>query len=158
MPSDPHETCVSRIVINIESQLGQLRASGNTTSRAFAEEINYSGSPDLTLLSHGDGHVNKHTPDASFKHSKAMWPGVVIEVAYSQKPKDLDRIAWDYIGGSGGGIQVVIGLNLNYKDKGASLSVWRPSITTEEDGRRYFDCVRTVYQVRIPSFFYVAFI
>jgi hypothetical protein len=149
---------VSRIIDEIESQLRQLRASGNTISQAFAEKVWRNGSLDLTLLSDDDRHVNKHTPDASFKHLKAMWPGVIIEVAYSQKPKDLDRIAWDYIGGSGGGIQVVIGLNLNYKDKGASLSVWRPTITTEEDGRRYFDCVRTVHQVRIPSFFYVAFI
>jgi hypothetical protein len=137
MPSDPHKTCVSRIVINIESQLRQLRASGNTTSRAFAEEINYSGSPDLTLLSHDDRHVNKHTPDASFKHSKAMWPGVVIEVAYSQKPKDLDRITWDYISGSGGGIQVVISLNLNYKDKRASLSVTNLALASGLQGLRH---------------------
>jgi hypothetical protein len=72
-------------------------------------------------------------------------------------PKNACTIR-DNIGGSGGGIQVLIGLNLNYKDKGASLSVWRPTITTEEDGRKYFDCVRTVYQVRIHSFLYIAFI
>jgi hypothetical protein len=145
-------------VIEIDSQLRQLRASGNTISQAFAEKVRYNGSPDLTLLSDDDGHVNKHTPDACFKHSKAKWPGVVIEVAYSQKPKDLGRIAWDYIGDSNGGIQVVIGLNLNYNDKGASLSVWRPHITTEKDGITYFDCVRTVHQVRIHSFLYIAFI
>jgi hypothetical protein len=97
MPSDPRETCVSCIVDEIESQLRQLRASGNTISQAFAEEVRHKGSPDLTLLSDDDEHVNKHTPDESFKHSKAKWPGVIIEVAYSQKPKDLDRIAWDYI-------------------------------------------------------------
>jgi hypothetical protein len=118
-------------------------------------KVKPNGSPDLTLSPEDDGLVNKHTPDGSFWHSKAMWPGVVIEVAYSQKPKDLGGTSWDYIGDSDGGIQVVIGLNLNYNDKGASLSVWRPNITTEEDGIKYFDCVRTVYQVRIHSFLYM---
>jgi hypothetical protein len=158
MPSDPHGISVSRVVFEIERQLRQLRASGNTISQAFAEEVRHNGSPDLTLLSDDDRHVNKHTPDACFEHSEALWPGVVIEVAYSQKPKDLGRIAWDYIGDSDGSIQVVIGLNLNYNDKGARLSVWRPNITTREDGRDAFACVKTVHQVRIHSFLYTAFI
>lgn len=45
------------------------------------------------------------------------------------------------IGGSNEGIQLVIGLNLAYKAKRASV-VWRVRITTGEDGIDDFDCVR----------------
>jgi hypothetical protein len=149
MPSDVHEFCVSSLVCEIDSQLRQYRAGGNTKSQAFAKEVRPKGSVDLELPPDDDGHVNKHTPDGSFWHWQATWPGVVIEVAFSQSSKDLDRVAWDYVSDSNGGIQAVVGLNLNYSDKGASLSVWRPVITTGADGIDDFDCVRTVHQARI---------
>lgn len=102
---------------------------------------------DLELWPDDDGNIVKHTPDGSFWHSQAKWPGVVIEVAFSQSLKKLDHVAWDYIGGSNGGIQVVIGLNSEYKGKRASIFVWRVQITTGEDGIDDFGCVRTVAQV-----------
>lgn len=147
MPSTPHEFCVSSIVSEIDSQLGQHRTVENSPNRVFSTNIQPSGSVDLELLPDDDGNINKHTPDGSFWHSQAKWPGVVVEVTFSKSLKKLDRVAWDYIGGSNGGIQVVIGLNLAYKCKGASVFVWRVQITTGEDGIDDFDCVRTVAQV-----------
>ena len=147
MPSTLHEFCVSSIISEIESQLRQYRAIGNSENRVFSTNIRPSGSVDLELLPDDDGNINKRTPDGSFWHSQAAWPGVVIEVAFSQSLKKLDRVAWDYIGGSDGGIQVVIGLNLDYEGKGATIFVWRAQITAGEDGIDDFDCVRTVAQV-----------
>lgn len=151
MPSEAHEFCVSSLLDEIGSQLRHCRVSGDPRSQAFAKDVRPAGSPDLKLPLDGDGHVNKHSPDGSFRHLQATWPGVVIEIAFSQSPKDLDSLAWEYISDSDGGIQVVVGLDLAYKTKEATLSVWRPVITTGEDGVDDFDCVRTVYQVSMHS-------
>ena len=40
---------------------------------------------------------SKHEPDASFWHDDAQYPGVIIEVAYSQKRKRLGRLAKEYV-------------------------------------------------------------
>jgi hypothetical protein len=73
--------------------------------------------------------------DAQFRHEGAQYPGVVIEVSYTQKRKDLAYIAEDYILGSNGNIRVVIGLDVEYNNsKKATLSVWRPSIVKNKDG------------------------
>lgn len=125
--------------------------SGDPRNQAFAKDVCSTGAVDLELPPDGDGHINIHTPDGSFWHLQATWPGVVIEVAFSQSPKDLGRLAWEYISDSDGGIQVVVGLDLAYNTKEATLTVWRPVITTGEDGVRDFDCVRTVYQVSMHS-------
>jgi hypothetical protein len=152
MHSKLHEICLLSLEIEIVSQLKQYRASGNIRSQAFAQDIYFTGSSDLKLPSDdGDTSPNKHCPDGSFWHLQTQWPGVVIEIAYSQSSKKLHRLAWNYISGSDGGIQVVVGLELSYNTKAASLSVWRPIITTGEDGIKDFDCVKTVHQARIHS-------
>ena len=67
-----------------------VRNKRHTLSQAFAKEVELTGSTDLTLLS---DDTNKHTPDGSFWDSQAEWPGVVIEVTFSQSTKNLDRLA-----------------------------------------------------------------
>lgn len=70
-----------------------------------------------------------HSPDAQFRHDEAQYPGVVIEVSYSQKQRDLRSIVDNYILGSDGNIRVVVCLDVDYRNgKHATLSVWRPSI------------------------------
>jgi hypothetical protein len=53
-----------------------------------------------------------HEPDAAFIHLDAQWPCIVLEVSFSQKEKELNDLAEDYILGSDGNIRVVIGLNI----------------------------------------------
>jgi len=54
-------------------------------------------------------------------------------VSYSQKRKDLERLANDYILGSDSDIRVVMGLDIEYKTgKKATLSIWRPNVITNE--------------------------
>lgn len=48
--------------------------------------------------------------DATFQHDDALWPGVVIEVAYSQSSKDIPNLADDYILETNGSVRVVVGL------------------------------------------------
>lgn len=44
----------------------------------------------------------------------ADYPGIVIQTSFSQKRKDLPKLAEDYILGSIGNITVVIGLDIEY--------------------------------------------
>ena len=52
--------------------------------------------------------------------------GVVVEISYMQNRKDLAKLAWDYITYSYGDIKMVIGLDLQYDTKEATVAVWRP--------------------------------
>ena len=85
-----------------------------------------------------------HDPDATFRHLGARYPGVVIEICYAQKRKDLPRLADDYILGSDANIQAVIGLDVEYRGKMATLSVWRPRFLINDDGEEELDAEQTV--------------
>jgi hypothetical protein len=92
-------------------------------STEFAKETRSGGSVSIKFA---DEEYGKHDSDAQFHHSKAQFLGIVIEVSYSQKRKDLERLADDYILGSDSDIRVVVGLDMEYKTgKNATL----PSIT-----------------------------
>ncbi|KAK4986800.1 hypothetical protein LTR66_007737 [Elasticomyces elasticus] len=57
-----------------------------------------------------------------------MYPptGVVVEVSYSQKRKDLARLANDYLLGSDGSTRDLIGLDIEYRgSRKATVSMWR---------------------------------
>lgn len=130
MPTTLHEGFITSIVDEIQGQLRSIQA----TSAEFAKEIRSGGSASIKFT---DKEYGKHDPDAQFRHSQAQFPGVVIEVSYSQKRKDLERLADDYILGSDSDIRVVVGLDIGYKTgKQATLSVWRPSIITNEAGEK----------------------
>ena len=59
---------------------------------------------------------------------------VILEISYTQKRRDLARVAQDYILGSGGNIRVVVGIDIDYKDKSATLSIWQPRLQANEAG------------------------
>ena len=69
----------------------------------------------------------------------------MIEVSFSQKRKDLARLADDYILGSDGNIRAVVCLDIEYKgSKEATLSVWRPHFETNEAGVKELVSQQTV--------------
>lgn len=76
--------------------------------------------------------IFQHEPDEVFEHIDAQHPGVVIEVSFTQKKKDLARLADSYILGSEENIYVVVGLDIEYKtsskdqSRRATISLWRP--------------------------------
>ncbi|KAA6408873.1 MAG: hypothetical protein FRX48_07217 [Lasallia pustulata] len=130
MPTDLHEEFITRIVEEVQVQLKSIQDA----SAEFAKEIRSRGSASIKFA---DDEYSKHDPDAQFRHSKAQFPGIVIEVSYAQKRKDLERLADDYILGSDSDIRVVVGLDIEYKTgKKATLSVWRPNIITNEAGEK----------------------
>jgi hypothetical protein len=138
MPTLLHETFIANVVEEIQAQLKSIES----VSAAFAKEISSGGSASIKFI---DEEYGKHDPDAQFQHSKAQYPGVVIEVSYSQKRKDLARLADDYILGSDSDIRVVVGLDIEYNaNKEAALSIWRPDIETNEAGEKELVARQTV--------------
>jgi len=120
------------------------RSETSATSAKFANSIDNCGRPTLKLFPGDDGGKDKHEPDAAFWHEEAKWPGVVVEVSYSQKRKALEYLAEEYILGSQGNIQVVVGLDIEYKDSNsATLSVWRAHRRTD-NGTKVLECIRQV--------------
>jgi hypothetical protein len=147
MPACIHELFISGVEDAIRSQLKVIRSrSGRAAS--FAQKVRPARSSELDfeLDDAPPGTKSKHDPDASFWHDDARYPGVIIEVAYSQKRKKLGRLAEDYLLDSDASVQVVVGLDIEYGSKGsrkATLSVWRTHVANTADG----DELRVVQEI-----------
>ena len=150
MPSTLHETLRSRITEELILQLHTIGRSGSP-SAIFADEIESCGSAEVVSK---DSKYGSHQPDDSFQHFDAQYPGVVLELSYSQKKKDLPRLADAYILGSDANIRVVVGIDVEYKgSKKASVSVWRPHIKVDAMGEKELSVVQTVTdEVCSPTF------
>jgi len=113
--------------------------------------MRFAGSTDVALdLAASPLDRSKHSPDASYIHNLAKYPGLVIEISHSQKTKDLPRIADNYICGSAGNIKMVLGLDLPYgtNSKVAKAYIWRPKLTPfdDDDGISYELSSQLVYK------------
>lgn len=135
MPSPVHDFFSNILADDLQDQLNKI-ASEDNDAGAFASEIRSGGSSTI-LLSEGDSESFERVrrePDAQFRHRRACYPGVVIEISYSQKGKNLRKLAQDYILYSNGDIKAVVGIDINYKGKESTVSLWRPRYTSPEDG------------------------
>jgi hypothetical protein len=130
MPSAVHEIFIAGVVQDIIEKLKAISSRSDDAGK-FARDILHCGSTTITF---DDIEYGRHDPDASFSHSEARYPGVVMEVSYSQKKKVLARLAEEYILGSNGDICVVIGLDIEYSGKMATLSIWRSRVVDTEAG------------------------
>ena len=147
MPSLLHDQIIADVVDEIKFQLESIQGE----STGFAKEIRSPGSATINFHDHEYG---KHDPDAQFRHPKGQYPGVVTDVSFSQKSKDLARLADDYILGSDGNIRAVVGLDVEYSgSKVATLSIWRPHWEKNEAGVQKLVALLTVTnQVRFMSY------
>lgn len=140
MPTVLHGTFIRRIVEEIQRRLSSL-ASHEPQLRPYIEKIEEIGGQLELPNTTNNGHqvLIKHDPDAMFAHEDAGWPGVVIEVSYSQKRKDLPDLADDYILESDGGIGLVIGLDIEYRgSRKATVSTWQLKQTIDEQGEEQY--------------------
>jgi hypothetical protein len=131
MPTTLHDTFASELVTEIKKEFEGLKKQVET--RPFIDKIS---SVSGAIHFEEDGKKFQHVPDIRFHHEDAAWPGVVIEVSYSQKRKSLVDLAENYLLASDGGIRVMVGINLEYKkSKEASISVWRLKMSSGEEGQ-----------------------
>jgi len=136
MPAPVHDIFSTSIANEIHKQLQQI-ATRHDKDGAFAGQIINGGSSRILLEKTGEGPTDptvplQRHPDAQFQHKQAAFPGVVLEVSYSQDGKNLERLAWDYILHSNGDIKAVIGLDINHGVKPSTVSLWRPEYTRDE--------------------------
>jgi hypothetical protein len=142
MPTGVHELFIDGVEDAIRSQLKEIR-SGLDPAASFARKVRAARSTKI-YFPVDDVPYNvelKHEPDASFWHDDAQYPGVIIEVAYSQKRKRLARLAEDYLLDSDASVRGVVGLDIEYgkkESRKATLSVWRTKVfhTTAGDELR----------------------
>jgi hypothetical protein len=76
----------------------------------------------------------RREPDIQFQYPGTLYPGVVVEVSYSQSGKDLRKLAQDYVLYSNADVKLVIGINLSYKGGSSTVSTWRPKFIENRDG------------------------
>jgi len=147
MPTSIHERFIAGVEQAICSQL-RLICDGSNGAAVFAQKVEPARCTTIyfPVDDAPPGKKSKHEPDASFWHEDAYYPGVIIEVAYSQKKKELGRLAEDYLLDSDASVRVVVGLDIEYGNKGsrkATLSVWRTHVVNTADG----DELRVVQEI-----------
>jgi hypothetical protein len=124
MPSQLYNIFITRVVEEIQSRL-QTFKDIKTLLGAFARKVKYNGSSRLDLSSkdNNSGTTIRRQPNATFKYSNVYWPGVVIEVLYSQNIKAILYLADNYILETNGSICIIIGLDIDYKTKKGIVSI-----------------------------------
>jgi hypothetical protein len=149
MPTGVHELFTDGVEDAIRSQLKAIR-DGSDKAALFAQKVRPARSTEI-YFPVDDAPPNtksKHEPDASFWYNDAQFPGVIIEVVYSQKRKRLGRLAEEYLLDSDASVQVIVGLDIEYGKKGsrkATLSVWRTQVfhTADEDELRVVQGIKS---------------
>lgn len=130
MPILIHEFIGESIAYDICRQIDIIR-SVNNSAAVLAWKVHCLGSTSMFLEDRA-----RHDPDKAFGYEGARYPGVVVEIAYSQRKKNLSKLADHYIVESSGQIQIVIGIELDYKEsKSAIVSIWRPTYGADNEGR-----------------------
>ncbi|KAA8627250.1 Z1 domain containing protein [Pyrenophora tritici-repentis] len=135
MPTETHELFIDAVEDDIRSQLKKIR-NGSGKQAEFAQKVRPARSTEIRFDTSALSSKSKYEPDASFKHKDAQYPGVIIEVAYSQKKKRLVRLAENYLLDSDANVRVVVGLDIAYgkESRKATLSLWRPQLFDTPDG------------------------
>ena len=136
MPTSTHDIFTELLVQKIGSQLKSV-SRRDTDIAAVLDLVRLESSSDVYLYGHEaiDERYPKHSPEASFAHANSQYPSLVIETSYSQRQKDLTKLADEYISGFNGIIAMILGLDIEYgvESKKASLSMWRPRLVPDPE-------------------------
>ncbi|KAJ6160271.1 hypothetical protein N7470_004879 [Penicillium chermesinum] len=134
MPSPLHDTFCARIVDEVSKQIRQYQQ--NSPVADFAKEVEHFATSRILIpeaAQDGKPTFSRREPDASFGHRQAHFPGVIMEVCYSQKSRCISHLADEYILNTDGSVNVVVAFDVQYKgSRKATISVWRPEYITTE--------------------------
>ncbi|USP80714.1 hypothetical protein yc1106_07988 [Curvularia clavata] len=138
MPSRIHECFLWKFDNHVQTQLASI-CSEHRKQANFAQRVDAWGSAMIEF----EGSEVNYEPDISFGHDLAKFPGVIIEIGYSQNKKSLDRRAEDYLIDSEASIRAVICVKLPYQHEQsrnatceATFTVWRPREFHTAEGPR----------------------
>lgn len=138
MPTNSHQFLIAAFEKSITVQL-ELISDGSDKAALFARSLMCRRSSDIYFPSDDAPQSRKshRSPDTSFGHPDAVYPGIVVEVSYSQKRQNLRDLAETYLLDSDTSVQAVVGLDIEYGKQGpgkATLSVWRGRCIPTADG------------------------
>jgi hypothetical protein len=141
MPAYVHELLSAKIVAEFQHQIdgAATKHSPNTPLGRLIRMIEYAGSTDVVQQPNNGEKPSCHwrSPDASFRCLGSLYPGVIIETSYSQRVKNLRRVADDYVMMSDGNVKMVLGLDIGYVAKKGEapvdkVFVWEAILKMEE--------------------------
>ncbi|KAL6711565.1 hypothetical protein ACN47E_004499 [Coniothyrium glycines] len=126
MPTGVHEFLIDLVEDDIRNQLRAIHERSSSAAH-FAESIRPARSTEIRFAN----SKSRFHPDISFGHKDARFPGLVVEVAFSQEYKHLRRLAENYILDSDANIRIVVGINIAYGNmsRRATISIWRPRLS-----------------------------
>ena len=153
MPSPLYDLFCADVVSKILNQLTELQKSDEAFGD-FARKIKHLSISRIRLPNDTNNRKQTYSerfPDTSFIHEYAKYPGVIIEVCYSQKARATADLADDYILDTNASMNAVIALNIEYRgSKNATISVWRPHKITV-DGVKELEA-KAVIEMIVRSF------
>ncbi|CDM28466.1 unnamed protein product [Penicillium roqueforti FM164] len=133
MSSPLHDTFCARVADEISRQLRQYQ-QGNGPLSDFAQEVEYLATSRILIpedTHNGEQTYSRREPDASFGHRQAHYLGVIVEVCYAQKSRQVPHLADEYILNTNGSVNAVLAFDIDYKgSKRATVTMWRPEYTT----------------------------
>ena len=114
---------------SIKTQLAAIKETSNESTRRLIQSIHSLCSRQIKLY----GSDDRREPDRQYLIEGSYYPGVILELAYSQSFQSLRCKAQDLIVDSDGKIQLVIGLEIENK-KSCKISAWRADFIRSKDG------------------------
>jgi hypothetical protein len=136
MATEIHERFIDKVEDDIRTQLRTIQ-NGSGKKAEFAQKVHPARSTHIHLGASISSSKSRYEPDASFRHKDAQYPGVIVEVVYSQKKPYLNRLAENYILDSDASVRAVVCVHIEYGNKEsrrATLSIWRPKMFTTDEG------------------------
>jgi hypothetical protein len=143
MPSPLHNTLAGGIGHEISIQLGVFRNSPEPKTAELGRSI--SPTDDVDIEFHvAAKRFDRRNPDKTYTYTGCNFPGLVIEVAWSQRQLDLAGLAEEYIQRSEGSIRTVVGVNVEYRvEAPATFSVWHAQVD-KSNGEEILKVIETV--------------
>lgn len=132
MNSPLHEHVSRRIFMKLANQIETLSkrdTNSEELNQVLSKPFYMTGSARITSRNKSHGK----SPDESFRYPDCTYPGLVIEVSWLQRPKELPKRAKEFITKSKGDVRTVISIDINdsyaKRQMGmpgeAKFSVWR---------------------------------
>ncbi|KAI2791687.1 hypothetical protein POX_c04556 [Penicillium oxalicum] len=153
MASSVHDVFCAEIVGEILRQLKIFQEQDGSLA-VFAKEIKHFATSRLLIPIESSGMLkaySKREPDASFGHRLAHYPGVIIEVCYSQKSQRAAYLAEEYILDTDGSVNAVLILDVDYRgSQKATVTMWRP-VYKIHDGVEEFPAVVVIESQQFRS-------
>jgi hypothetical protein len=129
----PHKVFVANITRLIQTKINVLAASGGRVGELMATVESRGTTAFRTVDVDLTSAVHMHRPhelqpDASWGGKSDAYPGLTVEVAFSQRRSSLVKKINKVLGFSGGHVRCVIGIELGCSGPSTTVQVWRSRI------------------------------